>query len=74
MLEVVKKVMCWHDFAALQEERKRYLEEKSVLRTIYDRLKKEIARSEQLEETIAAKNQENNKLTVTTCRNLFVSS
>lgn len=49
---------------ALQEERKRYLEEKSVLRTIYERLKKEIARSEELEGTVANMSKEANKLTV----------
>lgn len=49
---------------ALQEERKRYLEEKNLLRTIYQRLKAEMARSEQLQGTVANMSKETNKLTV----------
>lgn len=49
---------------ALQNEKLRYQEERNILRSIYQQLKKEVSRVETLEGTVANVNKEANRLAV----------
>ncbi|KAI4463458.1 hypothetical protein MML48_4g00008595 [Holotrichia oblita] len=49
---------------ALQAERKRHLEEKTFLKTVYDKVKSGVTKTEELESTIQVMNKETSRLTV----------
>ncbi|RZC14226.1 DUF3584, SCP-1, MAP65 ASE1 and/or CALCOCO1 domain containing protein, partial [Asbolus verrucosus] len=64
--EIIKKQLATEHqtVTSLQNERIKYLEEKNILKTIFQHLKSEISRVQQLEDAVADMNKETSRLTL----------